>query len=424
MIYLYWFLEFFISFIEAFTCFEFCDLFVISKNNTAEKILLSNFLAIFVIIFNNISLMSPILSIIMIILYWASQYYIRKSKPVKLIFSVICCFVIIFTFDYIFCLAISIISNTDIKYISENMSPVRVAVGLSSKTILFLFVSLLKNIVIKEKTQSKKADYIFAFSTFIITVISMIMYVNLIKNKGSYSTFFLLLCFSVLLVMILTIFIVLNYIRNEEDRKRELSLIEHQNNLLQKNLKEQEEVFLSWKKSIHDYKNKMMALEGMLKSQKYDEALHSIENELNTFKNKAFYISTGNITVDILLNNKMNIAKNFGIVFTFNVNIRNEIRISDINLATILGNLIDNAIEAVQKEENKNIYVQMNCINSKLIIKVINTFSKEYISEKTTKSNFYMHGIGLKSIRNIVDEYDGDFSLNLNNGYVVALIVL
>lgn len=168
----------------------------------------------------------------------------------------------------------------------------------------------------------------------------------------------------------------------------------------------------------------MIALEGMLKSQKYDEALQSIETELNIFKNKAFYISTGNITVDILLNDKMNIARNLGIVFTVNVNIRNEIKISDMNLATILGNLIDNAIEAVQEEENKNIYVQMNCIDNKLIIKTINTFSKEYISEMTTKSNSYMHGIGLKSIRNIVDEYDGDFSLSLDNGYVVALIVL
>lgn len=227
MIYLYWFLEFLISFIELFTCFEFCDLFVISENNIVKKILLSNFLAVVVIAFNNISLMSPILSIIIIILCWASQYCFRKNHPVKLIFSVIFYFAIIFTFDYIFSLAISIISNTDIKYISENMSPARTAVGLSSKTILFLFVSLLKNIILKNKTQSKKADYIFAFSTFVMTVISTVMYVNLIRNKGSYSRFFLLLCFSILLVMILTIFIVLNYIRNEEYRERELSLIEH-----------------------------------------------------------------------------------------------------------------------------------------------------------------------------------------------------
>ena len=128
-----------------------------------------------------------------------------------------------------------------------------------------------------------------------------------------------------------------------EHQKREIIVMEQQTQLISNHLKEQEETFNLLRKSIHDYKHKLLALES-LKNKKFDNVLTSIEDELKIFANKAFYINSGNNTVDIVLNSKVNVAESCDITITVNAKITNEIKIDDIDLSVILGNLIDNAI--------------------------------------------------------------------------------
>lgn len=161
-----------------------------------------------------------------------------------------------------------------------------------------------------------------------------------------------------------------------------------------------------------------------MKANKYDNALESIENELKVFKNKAFYIHTGNNTVDIILNSKVNVAQHHGITCTINAKITEKIDISDIDLSVILGNLIDNAIDATLKEENKNIHIQISQIKGILVVKIINYFSGEKIIFETAKNNSLLHGIGLKSVKHLVNKYNGIFSIELKDNYVIALVTI
>lgn len=101
-----------------------------------------------------------------------------------------------------------------------------------------------------------------------------------------------------------------------------------------------------------------------------------------------------------------------------------KLNISNYDLCVILGNLIDNAIEAVEGEISPVIYVQMNYIKNLFLIKVINTYSKNAISYETTKEDSDFHGIGLKSIKRIVDKYNGNFSIELKNNYVTAIVTI
>lgn len=102
-----------------------------------------------------------------------------------------------------------------------------------------------------------------------------------------------------------------------------------------------------------------------MKNKKFDNVLTSIEDELKIFANKAFYINSGNNTVDIVLNSKVNVAESCDITITVNAKITNEIKIDDIDLSVILGNLIDNAIEAATKEnEKKYVHIQISQIRS------------------------------------------------------------
>ena len=162
----------------------------------------------------------------------------------------------------------------------------------------------------------------------------------------------------------------------------------------------------------------------MMKANKYDDAFESIENELKVFKNKVFYIHTGNNTIDIVLNSKMNVAQYHKITCTINAKITEKIDISDMDLSVILGNLIDNAIEAALKEENKNIHIQISQIKEVLVIKIINSYSGERIIFETAKDNSLLHGIGLKSVKHLVNKYNGLFSIELENNCVIALVTI
>lgn len=132
-----------------------------------------------------------------------------------------------------------------------------------------------------------------------------------------------------------------------------------------------------------------------------EEIKKYLSDELEVLTSKNFYIKTGNSTVDTIINSKQILAKNKGIYMTVNAGVPNDCKISSIHLASILGNLIDNAIEAVEKEDNPYIHVQISVIKeSFLLIKIVNKCSKSDLSNQTTKENKLFHGIGLKSVKN------------------------
>ena len=99
-------------------------------------------------------------------------------------------------------------------------------------------------------------------------------------------------------------------------------------------------------------------------------------------------------------------------------------RITAIHMASILGNLIDNAIEACRKEDSPVIEISISTVKDFLIIKITNTCTAKDLPTKTTKRDSSMHGIGLKSVRNITDEYGGEFTLKLENSFAVATVAI
>jgi signal transduction histidine kinase len=140
-------------------------------------------------------------------------------------------------------------------------------------------------------------------------------------------------------------------------------------------------------------------------------------------------IYTGNKSIDSLLNYKISVAseKNIKIEIVIDKNISD---ISDVDLCRILGNLLDNAIEACEKEntENKTIILHMTTKNSCLLICVKNSISESVISTNpdftTTKQDKEIHGIGLKSIKSIVERYSGCLKISEEDKFFILYVVL
>ena len=100
--------------------------------------------------------------------------------------------------------------------------------------------------------------------------------------------------------------------------------------------------------------------------------------------------------------------------------------VSNLDIANILGNLIDNALEALYKEENPYIEITIKQEKSFLIINIKNKCTKLIGLEdlKTNKCNPEFHGIGLKSVRSIVKKYDGQILFDIKNEEFIVNIVI
>lgn len=116
--------------------------------------------------------------------------------------------------------------------------------------------------------------------------------------------------------------------------------------------------------------------------------------------------------VDSILNYKIDEAQKRGIKVDLDVDIPEKLNIQPFDLNIILGNLLDNAIEAVSKlERNKVIKASIKLDRNILYINISNPFDGNIIYKKsnlkTTHKDKENHGFGLKSVKKAISKYNG-----------------
>lgn len=176
----------------------------------------------------------------------------------------------------------------------------------------------------------------------------------------------------------------------------------------------------------HDYTNHILCLKAMINSNQNNEALEYIEkiNSEISLSTKTF--NTGHKIADAILNEKHRIHSDVSIKFDGCI----PEFIDNVDLCIVLGNAVDNAIEACEKlnETDKIIDMTANYQQSHFIFIIKNPVAKDYTINgsfpETTKSDPLKHGFGLSNIKRIVDKYDGDMSVEADNGIFTLYLVL
>ena len=141
-------------------------------------------------------------------------------------------------------------------------------------------------------------------------------------------------------------------------------------------------------------------------------------------------IKTGNVMVDAILNSKLSLIQSRQINLHAKAVVPSDLRISEIDLCTVIGNLLDNAMEACLKQERDSerfVRVYIGILKKQLYISVQNSSGqqikksgKTYISTKNSES----HGFGLKRIDRIVAKYDGYINRQNEEGIFATEVLL
>lgn len=423
----FWLVEFVACFVESLMYFVF-EGTLLNKNSIFEnryKIILFALLnSIIMIVINYIEIFSYVNTIIMIIILYLLNLLIYKKRPIYSFFLSIGYLLIISGVDFFTVFATSTLSNVPQSQIMNEQSWIRVFCILISKAILVLIIVTV-NIWVKDSRilPPKYIIIMFLFSLFLFISNCTLVEINAENDIYNFNYFTMVFFVASIAIVFLLFFLVFK-ITKDYEQQQTLTLINQKNEMLQKSLDDTEKTFNLWRTSIHDYKNNMIMLSKLADENKISEIKDYLEKETAILNNKVFYTKTGNSVVDAIINTKYNIALTKNIDFIVNAVIPSDCLVSNIDFAAIIGNLVDNAIEASEKEDNPFVIVNIKMNKNFLVIDIANRYSGVLISDSTTKENKFEHGIGLKSVKNAVKKYDGVFDLKQEGEYVHATVLL
>ena len=222
---------------------------------------------------------------------------------------------------------------------------------------------------------------------------------------------------------VVVVFIIERIIRK---RYEEYSM-NYQNKLLKNQVEEVQHIYMTMRGWRHDYHSHLQSLKVKINQGQIEEAakyLNELEEDLDDIHQ---LVESGNINVDAILNSKLSLAIEQEIDVNVKVAIPEKLPLTDIDCCVLLGNLIDNAIEACEKvEENKFIRLYIGIYKKQLYMSITNAtnevvrkYDEEYISKK--RGN---HGHGLKRINKVVEKYNGYINRKNEPGVFVCEIML
>lgn len=424
----FWFMEYLASFIEIFLGCIFCHTFLketIAENKKIHIFFCSLTEAFIILILNKIQLFSFLTSFLFIFMLFLIQIFLYRTSVRFLLLLSSIYSILLAAADLFSAYFVSFIFHRNAEALFYTQSSFRILCIFISKTLLILIIFFIMYYVKKERSHFGKYFTAMVIYSF-LTLISFFILVNLhIDMNHSSPNFFLILFFAFSIISELSLsYFTINAWKICQNIQRG-KIIEMENHMLQKSLNETEKTFQLWQKSIHDYKNTIIALAQLAEDNDMNKILQYLKKEKNTLSRKLFYVRTGNSIIDAVLNTKLSFAENQGINFITDLAIKENFKMDEIDLANMLGNLLDNAIDASVKEENPYIVFSMKQKSQWTFIKIINKCTKELSDTlKTTKKQPVFHGIGLKSINDIVHRYNGTFSIRAENNEVIIQIAI
>lgn len=240
------------------------------------------------------------------------------------------------------------------------------------------------------------------------------------------------IAFVLLMMSIFLIFVMYIKLLDRYELKRKNDIFEKEIALHSEYIREKEGVMNEFRKTKHDLKHKLLNLLDLLKNKKYDELEKYIEDIADLKMMENITISnTDNTLVDALINYKYETAKKIGVKFTVNMEIPYNLPFDNADLCVILGNALDNAIEASEKvpQEKAFINLMMRYAGENLVIVVENYFEGKNNRNKdgkliTSKKDHFNHGVGLSSIQNSLAKYHGHMNIEENNSVFKLSLIM
>lgn len=308
------------------------------------------------------------------------QYYSSWSKK---IFSVISSCAVGMFIDW---MGFAVFGNTEI-----------IESGFIQAIIFLILCSLFRYYYKNQEDYSFKSRY--SWLLILIAVGTALIGVLTVNEDSSYDYLIAL----ILLFINFLNFYIYNLEQESFKAQHKLKLIETSNYAYQNQIKIMNESQQKIRFLRHDFYRHI----NKLKNLSEENDVQSIKQYLNEMEDavvvKKEYSKTGNDDVDSLLNYELSLAAEFGAEIIYDVNLPEKLNISSFDITIILGNLMDNAIEALRNSEKKLLKVNIQFNKGIIRIDIENSYDPKYKKKHDGRE----HGIGLLCVENTLQKYHG-----------------
>lgn len=279
-------------------------------------------------------------------------------------------------------------------------------------------VSYIASVVLSEFISPYKYNLTFLSKSAIVIIPIISLIIELLFLSMNNERIFLLsalLIFSLNgIVYFLNKSLSVNYIKNAE-----MVMLEKENQLYCRQCEIMQSSTDDLQSFRHDLNNQFIAMFELLSVKKYDDMQNMLGKLYEQTQANEIYSNTGNTAIDSIINYKFQNALNDRINIETQIAVPSDIKIDTVDIITILGNLLDNALASVMETENRYILLKIVYTKGRLVIRTANTYSNEikYSGDDiiTTKSDTVHHGYGLKNIADTVEKYSGYMDINHNS---------
>lgn len=366
--------------------------------------------------------------VVLYVVYWIvfSVLFIKGNVFNKLLAVFIASAVLINAKNLI--MVISLVLRVDHRYLRSDTAEFLNSLGALIVEIIIMGAIL--KLTSKSILQIKTGEWLLIISVFLMSAFSLGMIHLVSQNIVIDERSAVMLTISEIgffVLNLLCVFIILSL--NKSNRIAEEYKLKEQQ--LKHNIQYAESVrsqYQEIRKMRHDMKQHLATVSALQMEGKYDAAQEYISNISNDLERIEMLIDVGNDFVNAILNSKLSIAKSKGIEVICSSSSRLN-GINEYDLCNLIGNMLDNAIEAAEKvAENSVVEVSILSDKHKVMIKVSNSISQSVLSVnsalKTTKEESTLHGFGIKSIRSIAEKYNGSADFYEENLTFICRVIL
>lgn len=299
----------------------------------------------------------------------------------------------------------------------------QIAIWLFHGLLAALFFYLLKRKNLTEKEGFRLVSAIVLAGFFAIITLSQQKILSLPDDT--------LNMWTILAIVLLMSVLIFTLNRQYETEKELASLKSQQAELLERDYTALNNAYAVNAKLFHDFHNHIGALRQLLSHEHYGKAIQYLDELQAPVREMTDTHWTGDETIDYLINSRAATAAAAQIQMQMQVEFPQHTNIQSADLCAILGNLLDNALEAakqVPEPEQRFVNLTIRRINQMLVIKTENSFFSLPVKEdgrlKTIKSESGLHGWGLKSAQTAAEKYDGMVQTSYNEGVFRAVATL
>lgn len=171
---------------------------------------------------------------------------------------------------------------------------------------------------------------------------------------------------------------------------------------------------------FHDINKYLRAMRALVSEAHTDEASQVFAEAQDLVQSLVSVVDVGNAVISVILNDYKAKTEEQNIRFDYDISVPANLGITAVDAYVIMGNTLDNAIEACLSlpEEQRYIHVQLRVFHDILYYQIENPYAPEYLKKAKKKG----HGYGLQNVRQCVEKHKGDLTItDEGEKFVLAL---